>query len=50
MRLFPPSVEEWLPEERVARIAFKVMIVNLYLAFMGGLVFVIFKAVSLAAG
>jgi len=26
------------------------MIVNLYLASMGGLVFVIFKAVSLAAG
>jgi hypothetical protein len=31
MRLFPQTVENWLPQERLPRIALKVVIVGVYL-------------------
>lgn len=49
MRLFPASIETWLPEDRVQRIALKIVIVGVYLHVAAAAIFGIVEVAIIAS-
>ena len=49
MRLIPASIEKWLPEDRVPRVALKIVIVGVYLHVIAAATFGIVVLVIIAS-